>query len=470
LLEPQEQVRLHRALRLGLRTASQLMVPRERLAGIDIRTPIAEVLTTVTTSPFSRLPVYRGDLDHVAGMLHIKDLVTGFVKGTHRRSLASLLRADRPRAPRHARRSAAGVPARAQESSGTGRRRCRQGHRADHPRGTWSRSFSAALPTSSRRRGGARHAAAARRRDDRIRDHHRAHPAERRLRRRGVRDRRRASARPIEARAEKGDRLAKRVQRVLRDTQLQDRYIATAQLGITLASLGLGMYGEHVMADGIYSALGRAGMPAWLASHGVASLVAVAILTYFHIVVGEMVPKSLALQQAERLACWITTPMLWTKNVLYPFVVTLNGLGNLLLKAIGVNRQAQNSEQYYTPEELQLIVQESEELGALRSESSQMLQELFEFGDLTAGQVMVPRVRIVGIPVGTRPDAIREILADPAHTRYPVFEKDLDHILGMVHIKDLLRLLLNRRAHRRLTGACGTRRSRDRGTRRRARP
>jgi CBS domain containing-hemolysin-like protein len=247
----------------------------------------------------------------------------------------------------------------------------------------------------------------------------------------------------IEARAEKGDRLAKRVQRVLRDTQLQDRYIATAQLGITLASLGLGMYGEHVLADGIYSALGRTGVPAWLASHGVASVVAVAILTYFHIVVGEMVPKSLALQQAERLACWITTPMLWTKNVLYPFVVTLNGLGNLLLKAIGVNRQAQNSEQYYTPEELQLIVQESEELGVLRSESSQMLQELFEFGDLTAGQVMVPRVRIVGIPVGTRPDAIREILADPAHTRYPVFEKDLDHILGMVHIKDLLRLLLS---------------------------
>ena len=247
----------------------------------------------------------------------------------------------------------------------------------------------------------------------------------------------------IEARAEKGDRLAKRVQRVLRDTQLQDRYIATAQLGITLASLGLGMYGEHVLAEAIYGALGRTGGPAWLASHGVASVVAVAILTYFHIVVGEMVPKSLALQQAERLACWITTPMLWTKNVLYPFVVTLNGLGNLLLKALGVNRQAQNSEQYYTPEELQLIVQESEELGVLRSESSQMLQELFEFGDLTAGQVMVPRVRIVGIPVGTRPDAIREILADPAHTRYPVFEKDLDHILGMVHIKDLFRLLLN---------------------------
>ena len=92
LLEPEEQVRLHRALRLGLRTASQLMVPRERLAAIDISTPLPEVFATVTTSPFSRLPVCRGDLDHVAGMLHTKDLVTEFVKGTHRRSLASLLR------------------------------------------------------------------------------------------------------------------------------------------------------------------------------------------------------------------------------------------------------------------------------------------------------------------------------------------------------------------------------------------
>jgi len=247
----------------------------------------------------------------------------------------------------------------------------------------------------------------------------------------------------IDARAAQGDRLARQVQRVLRDTQLQDRYIATAQLGITLASLGLGMYGEHVLADAIYGALDSSGAPALIVSHGVASVTAVAILTYFHIVVGEMVPKSLALQQAERLACWITPPMLWTKNILYPFVVTLNGLGNKLLKLIGVNRQAQNAEQYYTPEELQLIVQESGELGILRTESSEMLQELFEFGDLTAGQVMVPRVRILGIQVGMPPGAIRELLADQTHTRYPVYEKDLDHIVGMVHIKDLLRLLVH---------------------------
>ena len=250
----------------------------------------------------------------------------------------------------------------------------------------------------------------------------------------------------IDARAGQGDRLARLVQSVLHDPRKQDRYIATAQLGITLASLGLGMYGEHVVADAIYDALGRAGAPAWLLSHGVASVTAVIILTYFHIVVGEMVPKSLALQQAEQLACWITPPMLWTKNLLLPFVVTLNGLGNLLLGVFGVNRQAQNSDQYYTAEELQLIVQESGELGALRTESSEMLQELFEFGDLTAGQVMVPRVRISGIQVGTPPERIRHILAEAAHTRYPIYDKDLDHIVGMMHMKDLLRLLLDNQA------------------------
>src|SRR5262245_55466110 len=246
----------------------------------------------------------------------------------------------------------------------------------------------------------------------------------------------------IDARAARGDRLARQVQRVLRDPQLQDRYIATAQLGITLASLGLGMYGEHVLADAIFHALGHTGVPAWIVAHTVATVVAVAVLTYFHIVAGELLPKSLALQQAERLACWITPPMLWTKNLLFPLVVTLNGLGNLLLKAFGVNRQAQNTEQYYTPEELQLIVQESGELGALRSESSEVLQELFEFGDLNAAQVMVPRVRIVGVHVGMKPAATRALLADQTHTRYPVYEKDLDHIVGMVHIKDLLRVFL----------------------------
>ena len=246
----------------------------------------------------------------------------------------------------------------------------------------------------------------------------------------------------IDRRAAAGQRLARTVQSVLRDFRKQDRYIATAQLGITLASLGLGMYGEHVLAEAIFHLLGGSGMPAFLASHGFASVAAISILTYFHIVVGEMVPKSLALQRAEQMVLWITPPMLWTKNILYPFVVGLNELGNLTLRMMGVRRQASHAEQYYTAEELQLIVQESSELGALREDSSRMLQELFEFGDLTADQVMVPRVRITGIAVGTTPAQVRELLGTSPHTRYPIYERDLDHIAGMIHIKDLLRLLL----------------------------
>jgi CBS domain containing-hemolysin-like protein len=246
----------------------------------------------------------------------------------------------------------------------------------------------------------------------------------------------------IDARAAGGNRLALSVQRILRDPRRQDRYIATAQLGITVASLGLGMYGEHVLADGIYGLFDNPGLPTWLASHGLASVLAISILTYFHIVVGEMVPKSLALQYAERMVLWITPPMLWIKAVVFPLVVALNGIGNMILKIFGVNRQEQSVDQFYTPEELQLIVQESEELGAIRAESGQMLQELFEFGDLTAGQVMVPRVRVIGIPVGSTPDRIRELLGRSPHTRYPIMENDLDHVVGMIHIKDLLRLLL----------------------------
>src|SRR5918993_158435 len=167
----------------------------------------------------------------------------------------------------------------------------------------------------------------------------------------------------IDKKAADGNKLARVVQSVLRNPQKQDRYIATAQLGITVASLGLGMYGEHVLADGIYHYLGESGGPAFLASHTFASVTAVAILTYFHIVVGEMVPKSLALQRAEQMVLWITPPMIWTRNALYPFVVGLNAVGNLVLRAVGVDRQEQNRDQYYTAEELQLIVQESEKLG-----------------------------------------------------------------------------------------------------------
>ena len=120
-------------------------------------------------------------------------------------------------------------------------------------------------------------------------------------------------------------------------------------------------------------------------------------------------------------------------------VVGLNGLGNALLKLFGVDRSRAGSEHYRTPEEISYIVQESEAGGLLRSEAAHVVNELLDFGDLTAGEVMVPRVRVVGIPLGTTADAMRHIMRAAPHTRYPVFEGTLDHIVGMIHVRELLR-------------------------------
>lgn len=247
----------------------------------------------------------------------------------------------------------------------------------------------------------------------------------------------------IDARAAQRDRLARLVQSVLKDRRRQGRYIATAQIGVTLASLGLGMYGEHAIARVILEAMGTSSWATWLAAHGFASIVAVAVLTYFHIVLGEMLPKSVAIQHAERIALLVAPVMAWIQTILYPFVVVLNGIGGGVLKPFGIRADEHDADQYYTSEELQLIAEESEEQGALRAESGKVLQELFEFGELTAGEAMVPRVRISGIPVGAGPEDLRKLLGNAAHTRYPIYEGDLDHIVGMYHIKDLLRLLLN---------------------------
>jgi CBS domain containing-hemolysin-like protein len=144
----------------------------------------------------------------------------------------------------------------------------------------------------------------------------------------------------VEAAAAKGDRVAGRLLRLIRSTQQQDRFIATAQLGITLASLGLGMYGEHVLAEWFEHRLqGVAAQWRWLPAHALASVLAVTVLTYLHIVFGEMVPKSLALQHANRAARFVLTPMRMLQTALFPFIIALNGLGNFTLRMVGIRRQ-----------------------------------------------------------------------------------------------------------------------------------
>lgn len=244
----------------------------------------------------------------------------------------------------------------------------------------------------------------------------------------------------IEKRAAAGERLAARVHAVLEDPRRQDRYIATAQLGITVASLGLGMYSEHQVADRLVVWLEGLGAARYVAAHSLASLIAVAILTYVHIVFGEMVPKSIALQRAERTVLWITPVMLVIQAVCYPLVLVLNALGNLLLRSIGIERQQQSHEHVYSPEELAHIVTESEAGGLLRKESGKILRELFEFGDLTAREVMTPRVRLAALPLGADAAAVTATVRRHPYTRYPVYDGDIDHLVGVVNVKDLLLL------------------------------
>jgi CBS domain containing-hemolysin-like protein len=177
----------------------------------------------------------------------------------------------------------------------------------------------------------------------------------------------------------------------------------------------------------------------WVATHALASGIALGLLTYVHIVVGEMVPKGLALQSAMRTSMYVSPVIEALEVALLPLIVALNAAGNGLLAVIGIKREQNEAERYHTSEELQFIIEESHERGLLRGESGRILRELFEFGNLTAGEVMVPRVRLVGMAVGTAIDAAQEIIRRSPHTRYPVYSGDLDHIDGSVHIKTLLR-------------------------------
>ncbi|RLT41014.1 MAG: HlyC/CorC family transporter [Chloroflexi bacterium] len=247
----------------------------------------------------------------------------------------------------------------------------------------------------------------------------------------------------IERRAAAGQRGATVVARILTDPQAQDRYIATAQLGVTFASLGLGMYGEHALAGWIEGAFdGWAGIPPWLAANTIASIVAVGLLTYVHIVLGEMVPKSLALHYGEDTALRVTPPMIFAGRVFFPLVVALNAAGVGVLRILGIDRSQGSQERYYSAEELEFVVEESLQGGMIHGGAGRVLRELFDLGGLTAEDVMVPRVQVDGVRLDASAEAIAAVLRETPHTRYPVYTDDLDDIIGVVHARDLAALVI----------------------------
>jgi len=218
-----------------------------------------------------------------------------------------------------------------------------------------------------------------------------------------------------------------------------DQVIAATQLGITLASLGLGWVGEpalsHLLEPIIHLFPGNIQSEV---SHSISAGIAFAIITFLHVVVGELAPKSIALQNPEDTSLWVARPTLWTEWIFKPFIWVLNGTGNYLLKLVGVE-PASGHELVHSVEELKMIVTASAEEGVVEDQAREMLHAVFDFGELLVRQVMIPRTEILGIEADMDLDESISIATHSTFTKFPVFDDNLDNIIGVVHIKDLLR-------------------------------
>lgn len=242
----------------------------------------------------------------------------------------------------------------------------------------------------------------------------------------------------VEGMAENGSRSARYVRRVLSSPSNQDRYIAIAQLGITLATIGLGMYGEPAIAGWLYGPL-----EAWLGigtalSHTIGTILAVSVMTYFHVVIGEMIPKALALQSPEGTAVKISPAMRLVGVVFRPAVFLLNGVAVFLLKLLGVPA-ADESSRFHSPRELEHLVEESHEGGTLDEGQRRMIANIFDFSEREVRQVMTPRTRVSGLPLSGVPDEIERSIQRSKYSRLPVYEGDLDNIVGILHVKDFIK-------------------------------
>lgn len=239
-------------------------------------------------------------------------------------------------------------------------------------------------------------------------------------------------------RAEQGSTAAQTVLSVLRDPDRQNLYIATAQVGITIASLGLGMYGEHTVSNWLVPPLEHLGVFTEPIAHSIAVVLSIGLLTYLHVVIGEMIPKSVALQSAETTAINLAAPMAIAERLFKPVVWALNTTGNLVLKIFGVP-PADASARLMSPEELEFVVEESFESGLIKANEHLFIENIFDLSDRTVGQVMTPRNRITGIHISLDEKAVLQRACQARFTRLPVFGDDLDQISGILHIKDLAR-------------------------------
>jgi CBS domain containing-hemolysin-like protein len=219
-----------------------------------------------------------------------------------------------------------------------------------------------------------------------------------------------------------------------------DRSIAATQLGITLASIGLGWVGEPALERLIHPLFGS--LPAgWqgAVTQSAAWATAFLLVTFLHVVFGELVPKTVALQTTDRTALWVAGPLVWFARLMRPLIALMNGTGNLLLRSAGY-RPADGREATHSVEELALIVEETEEAGVLGREQAEVVQNAFRLSGKRVRDCMVPREQMAALELHSQPEQALEAVRRGAHTRMPVFDGDPDNVVGIVNTKDLFYL------------------------------
>ncbi len=221
-----------------------------------------------------------------------------------------------------------------------------------------------------------------------------------------------------------------------------DRYIAAVQLGITISSLGIGWVGESTLARLIHPIFQF--LPSkmdTIATHTVSVTIAFVLITVLHVVIGELMPKSIALQYPDKTTLFVAKPMFVITRLFAPMIAILNGLGNFLLKLCRIE-PANTHHMVHSTEELNMLIDASCKGGVLNEKEAEILQNVFKFSDLTAGQIMIPRPDMVCISSDASIEEINNIIIENQYTRYPVYEGSLDKILGFIHIKDIYPLLV----------------------------
>jgi CBS domain containing-hemolysin-like protein len=233
-----------------------------------------------------------------------------------------------------------------------------------------------------------------------------------------------------------------------RAVQSLDRYISATQLGITLASLGLGWIGEPALAHVIEGGFAWLPDPASaIATHAVASVIAFIIITVLHIILGELVPKALALLYPEEISGWVAAPLIGFAWVMAFPIAILNGTANRLLRLMKINPPGE-TERLHSPEEIRMLVEQSTEGGSLLQQDARLLEGVFEFSEKTAQEVMTPRTQMVALEADLAVERAADVVAEAGRSRYPVFTDSLDEIVGVVHAKDILAAMRSKNSRR----------------------